>query len=145
MSGFDVRLQRVVDAAPAAAFQHWVDAGARRGWYAPDEGTRVIASESDVRVGGSYRVSVVGPGGEPLYEEDGTFEEADPPHRVVYRSTMRMADGRTVQTRVTVMFEDHDGKTLLTLLDEGYATDDLRAEFESGWPDFLDAYQRTLP
>ena len=144
MRGFDIRLERVVEATPEEAFRHWVDAAARRGWYAPDEGSKVVASEADVRVGGSYRVSVVGPRDEPLYQEDGTFEVVDPPNRVVYRSIMRMADGRTVETRVTVTFQEHEGNTLLTLLDQGFTTEELRDEFEGGWPDFLNAYERTL-
>jgi uncharacterized protein YndB with AHSA1/START domain len=145
VSSFDLRLQRVVDATPEVAFHHWVDATARRGWYAPDEGSKVVASEADVRVGGSYLVSVVGPTGEAMYREEGVFEVVDPPHRVVYRSIMRPSDGRTVETRVTVTFEEHGGKTLLTLLDEGYPTEDLRDEYEGGWPDFLTAYEQALP
>jgi hypothetical protein len=30
------------------------------------------------------------------------------------------------------------------LLDVGYPTEEVRASFEQGWPDFLDAYERTL-
>jgi uncharacterized protein YndB with AHSA1/START domain len=135
----------VVDATPEVAFHHWVDANARRGWYAPDEGSRVLSSEADVRVGGSYRVSVVGPRGEPMYVEEGTFEVVDPPHRVIYQSVMRPAGRHTVGTRVTVTFEEHEGKTLVTLLDEAYPTEELRDEFERGWPDFVNAYERTLP
>src|SRR5207244_9205240 len=65
MAGFDVRLQRVIDAAPDVAFRHWVDADGRREWYAPDEGSRVVESETDPRVGGSYRTAVVGSTGDP--------------------------------------------------------------------------------
>ena len=36
------------------------------------------------------------------------------------------------------------GKTLLTVLDVGYPTEDLRDSFEQGWPDFLDASERAL-
>jgi uncharacterized protein YndB with AHSA1/START domain len=57
---------------------------------------------------------------------------------------MRVSDGTSVETRVTVTFEERDGKTLLTLLDVGYPTEEERDEFERGWPDFLDAYERSL-
>jgi uncharacterized protein YndB with AHSA1/START domain len=79
-----------------------------------------------------------------MYREEGVFEVVDPPHRLIYRSIMELEDGSSVETRVTVTFEEHEGQTLLTLLDEGYPTAELRDEFERGWPDFLDAYRRTL-
>lgn len=145
MSTFDIRLQRVVDAIPEVAFKHWVDADARRSWYAPDEGTSVIESETDLRVGGSYTVAVVGPTGDPMFREDGVFEVVDPPRRLVYQQTMRLPDSGTVQTRVTVTFEAHEDKTLLTVIDEGYPTEEQRDTFEQGWPDFLDTYERTIP
>jgi uncharacterized protein YndB with AHSA1/START domain len=145
MSTFDIRLQRVVDAIPEVAFKHWVDADARRSWYAPDEGTSVIVSETDLRVGGSYTVTVVGPTGDPMFREDGVFEVVDQPRRLVYQQTMRLPDSSTVQTRVTVTFEAHEDKTLLTVIDEGYPTEEQRDTFEQGWPDFLDTYEQTIP
>jgi uncharacterized protein YndB with AHSA1/START domain len=145
VSTFDVRLQRVIDATPDVAFRHWVDADARRRWYAPDEGSSVIESETDLRVGGSYTVAVVGPTGDPMYREEGVFEVVDPPRRLVYQQIMQLPDGSTFKTRLTVSFEAHEGKTLLTVLDEGYPTEEQRDMFEQGWPDFLDAYERTIP
>jgi uncharacterized protein YndB with AHSA1/START domain len=122
MSTFDIRIQRVVDSPPEIAFHDWVDADARRSWYAPDEGSRVAESNTDLRVGGSYSVSVVGPTGEARFREEGVFEVVEPSHRLVYRQIMRLPDGSVVETRVTVTFEEFEGKTLLTLLDEGYPT-----------------------
>ncbi len=144
MTNFDVRFQRLIDAPPRVAFDQWVDADARRSWYAPDAGSVVVEAQTDLRVGGSYRVSVVGPTGDPMYTEEGIFEVIEAPHRLVYRQIMRLSDGSSVETRVTVTFEERDGKTLLTLLDAGYPTEEQRDEFERGWPDFLDAYQRSL-
>jgi uncharacterized protein YndB with AHSA1/START domain len=144
MSGFDIRLQRVVAAPPDVAFHHWVDAESRRRWCAPDEGSKVVEAETDLRVGGVYSFSVAGPTGNPMYRAEGVFEAVDPPHRLVYSSIMQLPDGSSVQTRVTVTFEEREGKTLLTLVDEGYPTQERRDEFESGWPDFLDAYDHTL-
>jgi Activator of Hsp90 ATPase homolog 1-like protein len=45
---------------------------------------------------------------------------------------------------VTVTFEPRGERTLLTMLDTGYPSDEQRAANESGWPGFLDAYERTL-
>lgn len=144
MTSFDIRFQRLIDVSPEVAFEQWVNAHARRSWYAPDKGSRVADAETDLRVGGSYRVSVVGPTGDPMYTEEGVFEVIEPPHRLVYQQVMRVASGSSIATRVTVTFEAHEGKTLLTLLDAGYPTEEERDEYERGWPDFLDAYERSL-
>jgi Activator of Hsp90 ATPase homolog 1-like protein len=66
------------------------------------------------------------------------------PHRLVCRQVMSVSNGSSVETRVTVTFEERDGQTLLALLEAGYPTEAQRDEFERGWPDFLDAYQRSL-
>ena len=79
-----------------------------------------------------------------MYRAEGVFEAVDPPHRLVYSSIMQSPDGSSVETRVTVTFEEHKGKTLLTLVDEEYPTQERRDEFERGWPAFLDAYDHTL-
>jgi uncharacterized protein YndB with AHSA1/START domain len=80
-----------------------------------------------------------------MFREEGVFEVVDPPRRLVYQQSMRLPDGGTVHTRVTVTFEAREGKTLLTVIDEGYPTEEQRDTFEQGWPDFLDAYERTIP
>lgn len=143
-SGFDIRLERIVNARPDAAFDHWADAEARRQWYAPDDGWIVEAAETDLHVGGAWRVRF-GPTSEEMYVEHGVFEEIDRPRRLVYTTVYEFPDGRpSFQTRVTVTFEPRGERTLLTLLDTGYPSEEQRTAYETGWPDFLDAFERTL-
>jgi uncharacterized protein YndB with AHSA1/START domain len=141
---FEIRLQRVLDTTPDAAFEHWVDASQRRRWYAPEDGW-IVEAETDLRVGGTWRV-LFGPSRDEMYLEHGVFEAIDPPHRVVYSTLYEFPDGRPpFETHVTVTFEGHEDGTLLTLLDTGYPSDEQRASNESGWGGFLDAFERTLP
>jgi len=143
MSGFDIRLERVVNAPPDETFKHWVDAEARRRWYAPEAGW-IVEAETDLRVGGAWRV-LFGPSRDEMYLEHGVFEEIDPPHRLVYNTLYEFPDGRpSFETRVTVTFAPRDGGTLLTVLDTGYPSEEQRARHESGWPGFLDAFEQTL-
>jgi uncharacterized protein YndB with AHSA1/START domain len=143
MTGLDIRLERVLNTTPDAAFKHWVSAEARRCWYAPEAGW-IVEAETDLRVGGKWRV-LFGPTREEMYLEHGVFEEIDPPHRLLYTTLYEFPDGRpSFDTRVTVTFEAHDGGTLLRLLDTGYPSEEQRAAHESGWPGFLDAFERTL-
>lgn len=144
MSRLEIRLQRVLDTTPDVAFKHWVDAQQRRRWYAPEDGW-IVEAETDLRVGGAWRV-LFGPSRDEMYLEHGVFEEIDPPHRLVYTTLYEFPDGRApFETHVTVTFEARNGGTLLTVLDTGYPSDEQRASHESGWPGFLDAFERTLP
>lgn len=129
MSGFDIRFERVVNATPEGAFRHWVDPEALRRWYAPDDSWIVETAEADLRVGGAWRVRF-GPTPEEMYVERGVFEEVDPPHRVVYTTVHEFPDGRpSFQTLVTVTFEPRGDRTLLTLLDTGYPSEELRETY----------------
>jgi uncharacterized protein YndB with AHSA1/START domain len=141
--GHDIRLQRIVAAAPDEAFTHWVNAEARRGWYAPEDGW-IVEAQTDLRIGGPWRVQF-GPSRDEMYLEHGVFEEIDRPHRVVYTTLYEFPDGRpSFDTHVTVTFEPHADGTLLTVVDRGYPTDEQRARHAGGWPYFLDAFARTL-
>jgi uncharacterized protein YndB with AHSA1/START domain len=80
-----------------------------------------------------------------MFREEGIFEVVDPPRRLVYQQRMLLPDRTTVETRVTVTFEGREDRTLLTVIDEGYPTEEQRDTFEQGWPDFLDAYERSIP
>ena len=39
---------------------------------------------------------------------------------------------------MTMTFEDQDGKTLLTMVQTGFETEELRDDFLHGWPAYLD-------
>lgn len=144
MSGFDIRFERVVNATPEGAFRHWVDPEALRRWYAPDDSWIVETAEADLRVGGAWRVRF-GPTPEEMYVERGVFEEVDPPHRVIYTTVHEFPDGRpSFQTLVTVTFEPRGDRTLLTLLDTRYPSEELRETYEEGWPEFLDRFEAAL-
>jgi uncharacterized protein YndB with AHSA1/START domain len=143
VSDFDIRLERVIDATPDAAFHHWVDPVARRSWYAPNE-SWIVEAETDLRVGGAWSVTF-GPSRDEMYRDEGVFAVVDPPHSLRYNVIMRFPDGTSFETHITVTFEaTRDGKTRFTLLDRGYPSKEERDGHESGWPLFLDAFERTL-
>ncbi len=138
----DVRIERLIDTTPDLAFAHWVDDDARRRWHSPQEGG-IVEAATDLRVGGEWSVAF-GATREELYREHGVFEVVEPPHRLVYSSVFTFPDGRSFETKVTVTFEERDGKTLMTVVDAGFPNEDQRAAHEGGWPSFLDNYERTL-
>jgi uncharacterized protein YndB with AHSA1/START domain len=145
---YDIRLERRLNVAPDVAFHHWVDADARRDWYRGDEDDWTVEATTDLRVNGRFVVRW-GPTNDDAYQEDGTFEVVEPPHRLVYTSrfTPRTAEeGEPFELRVTVTFDADGDGTLLRIVESGYPTIELRDAFmRDGSAQGLDFYERTLP
>lgn len=142
MSEREVRFERLVDAPPEAAFHAWNDAEARVRWH-KEEDHWIVEASTDLRVGGAWRVAC-GPSAEQIYVEDGVYEVVDPPHRVVYTCAHRLPGRSPFQTRITVTFEARGDQTLVTLVDAGFPDDEMRQEFEEGWPPFLATFARVV-
>lgn len=139
-----LRIERVLDALPEAVFRAWTSREAMEAWYRdrPDDVVRVV--ELDVRVGGSYRVEF-GPPDEKPYVESGEYREVEPPRRLVMSETLLGPDGvQWAGTTVTVVLEEDDGKTRLTLVHEGFPSPELRDGAAGGWPGFLDRIERLV-
>jgi uncharacterized protein YndB with AHSA1/START domain len=145
---YEIRLHRRLDVTPDVAFHHWVDADERRRWYRGDEPDWVVDAATDLRVGGRYYVRW-GPTLEQAYQEEGIFEVVDPPHRLVYTSRftpIAAHEGAPLDLRVTVIFHPDGDGTLLTLVESGYPTIDIRDAFlRNGADQGLVFYERTLP
>ncbi len=141
-TGFDIRLERVVDATPEEAFDAWTDPSGRVSWYAPQDGW-VIEAETDLRVGGKWFVRF-GATRDEMFTESGEFTEVDPPNRVAYTNVFTFPDGRSFTTLNVVTFTEVEGKTRLVVEDRGFPNEEQRSMHENGWPAFLDAYERHL-
>jgi uncharacterized protein YndB with AHSA1/START domain len=64
---------------------------------------------------------------------------------VTGRFAFRQSQGRVLSTKVTVTFEDRDGKTLLTIVQTGFENENDRdGAVEDGWPRILDALERVV-
>ena len=132
---YDLKLERLIDGTPEEVFDAFIDGEAIKEWYRiqPDWQTEVLAAEG--RVGGTMTVTF---GAEEKYREEATYIELDRPRRIVYEEKMgRVADGASFTTTVTVTLERQDGKTLLTLVQEGFHVKERRDAHEQGWPQFL--------
>ena len=139
-----LRIERILDAPPEAVFQAWTSRDAMEVWYRdrPDDVVNVV--ELDVRVGGGYRIEF-GPAGEKPYVESGEYREVDPPHRLVMSETLEGPDGtQWADTTVTVVLEQHDGKTRLVLVHENFPSVEHRDGAAGGWPGFIDRIERLL-
>jgi uncharacterized protein YndB with AHSA1/START domain len=139
----ELRLERVLDAAPETVFDAFTDPDAQRELYA-DAPDWVVKSSCDLRVGGRWTIEFGPPDGATALETC-VFEVVDRPRRLVYASTMRMPDGTSVDTAMEVRFEaEEDGRTRLVILQRGFPNRELRDELADGWPSILDGLARVV-
>ncbi|ATO12525.1 SRPBCC domain-containing protein [Micromonospora sp. WMMA2032] len=140
----DMRMTRQLPGTPEDAFDAYTDAEKQKIWFSIlDEEPGVVEIEVDLRVGGR-QTAVWGPSPEMLFRETQTFLEIDRPHRLVTESTGSSPDGTTMTTRIEVTFEEHDGGTLMTVVQSGFPTPELRdffvGEVMPGAFDRIEAY-----
>ncbi len=143
----ELRIERLFDAPPELVFDTLVDPDAQEEIYADQvEGWSLSDFDIDLRVGGTW-TTLFGPS-DGVGESDritSVFTEIDRPHRLSYDMSMFVSEwGRTVDSTVTFTFEDRDGKTLLTIVQSGFESEEDRDSFASGAPGFLDSLQRAV-
>jgi uncharacterized protein YndB with AHSA1/START domain len=103
---------RVFDAPRELVFSAFTDPKHLAQWWGPD-GFTLTTNSHDFRPGGVWRFVMRGPDGRD-YQNRVTFEEIDPPKRLVYRHSGG-DDVEPVQFTQTVTFEDlGNNKTRLT-------------------------------
>ncbi|HEX2090266.1 MAG TPA: SRPBCC domain-containing protein [Actinomycetota bacterium] len=142
---YDLRIQRLIDAAPDVVFDAFVDPEAQKELYNNEEDPDWhVESELDLRVGGTWTI-VFGNRGEEPFRLTSVFSEVDRPRRLVFKATLFQGKyGGSFDTDVTVTFEDRDGKTLMTIVETGFPTKEQRDMIEGGWPSILDALERVV-
>ncbi|WP_025619488.1 SRPBCC family protein [Salinispora cortesiana] len=125
----DMQMTRHLPATPEDAFDAYTDAEKQKIWFTLlDEQPGILEIEVDLRVGGQ-QTAVWGPNADMLFRETQTFVEIDRPHRLVPESTGSSPDGMTMTTRIEVMFEEKDGGTLMTVVQSGFPTPEVRDSF----------------
>ena len=125
---------RLIRAAPEKVFEAFVDPREIVHWWCPDEGP-TLSAETDVRVGGCFRVVFRTMDGE-LHESLGEYLEIDAPRRLVmgfwWSATPHL------RTRGTVSIDPIDTGARLTVLHEGFADTESRDSHDAGWAGALD-------
>lgn len=104
---------RTFDAPARLVFAAWTNAELFRQWWAPKSfGISFRSCEVDARTGGRYRLVFNTPGSDQPMEFTGRYIEVTPHSRLVWTNE-ESSDGAVT----TAIFEEKDGKTLLTLSD----------------------------
>lgn len=137
-------VRRSYPAARERLFEAWTDPEIMRKWFSP-EGLTNPAVDVDLRVGGAYRIEMLGPDGRrPV--AIGTYKEVTHPERLVFTWGWEEAsdEAHTGETVVTVEFFDQDGNTEVVITHGGFATEDACTGHEQGWTSTLEGLARVI-
>jgi uncharacterized protein YndB with AHSA1/START domain len=139
----DLRFERVIDAAPEEVFDAFTRPDGQRAFYGQDDPGWIVQSECDLRVGGVWTVAF-GPSPSELYRHEHVFRAIERPRRLLLATTEIRLDGSTFKTELELTFEDRDGRTLMTMVQRGFPTVELRDEHERGLPNAFARLQRVV-
>jgi uncharacterized protein YndB with AHSA1/START domain len=139
-----ISVTRVFDSPPAEVWKEWTEPERFADWFG--HSTAVVPLETvtmDVRVGGSWRLTMlVGPRRTRI-DWRGSYLEVDPPRRLV----LTMSDDPHVDeyAQITVVLTDlGDGRTEMQFEQRGRMTRERFRRAESGWGGFFDRIAERL-
>jgi uncharacterized protein YndB with AHSA1/START domain len=101
----------------------------------------VVSADTDVRVGGSFRIVFHTLDGEQ-HDVSGRYNEVVPNQKLAFSWAWRTMPER--ESRVTLTFKPDSDGTLLTLFHEQFADEAARDGHEQGWSGALDKLERML-
>jgi uncharacterized protein YndB with AHSA1/START domain len=139
----ELRLTRVIDAPPEVVFDAFTSDGGQLAFYGSDDPGWIVESRCDLRVRGRWTVTF-GPSRDHLYRHDSVFEVVDRPRRIVLRTTEHRPDQPSFAFSIEFTFEAQDGRTLMTMIQFGFPTAELRDEHGRGVPAALGRFERVV-
>ena len=137
-----LELKRVVPAAPSVVFGAFSAADELAKWWGP-KGFTVPSLEFKPRVGGSYRIQMQPPEGDPFYVT-GEFREVDPPARLVYMFVYEDPDPDDVETLAELSFRDLGESTEIVFTQGPFKTEARRELHRNGWTDSFDKLEQLI-
>ncbi|HEY1274066.1 MAG TPA: SRPBCC domain-containing protein [Thermoleophilaceae bacterium] len=139
----ELRLERVIDAPPDVVFEAFTSHGGQLAFYGTDDPAWIVQSQCDLRVGGLWTVTF-GPSPNHLYRHHSVFEIIDRPRRIVLATTESRPDRPSFDFAVEFTFEAQDGRTLMTVIQSGFPTPELRDEHGRGVPNAFARLERAI-
>lgn len=121
---------RHLRASPERVFAAWTDPKILAKWFFPNSAFEVPVAETDVKVGGRYRIVMKSPDGE-LHDVSGVYREIVANKRLVF--SWAWASEPNDQTIVTIDLRPIGGATELTLTHDRFATETSREKHLQGW------------
>jgi uncharacterized protein YndB with AHSA1/START domain len=140
-------ITRTFDAPRELVWQAWSDPKHFKHWMGPKDHP-IVHTEGEFRSGGKWRGCLRSTAtGEELWQS-GVYKDIKEPERIVFTFAWDRAEGsRSPETEITVLFEEHNGKTLMTFRQAVFESVESRDGHRSGWSstfDRLAEYLNTL-
>ena len=126
----------------STVWQHLIDPALLATWWGPHGFTNVV-DPWDLRVGGTYRITMQPPGGEEFHLR-GEFREVVPEDRLVYTFVWEEPDPDDFQNEVTVTLAARDDATVLAIDHGPFKNEARRAPPRGGWTDAMDKLEALL-
>jgi uncharacterized protein YndB with AHSA1/START domain len=137
-SDLELRITRVFDAPRPLVFKAWTQPEHLARWWGP-RGFTLPSCQLDLRPGGAYHFHMRGPDGDDHWTQ-GVIREVVEPERIVMAGCWVDGNGnpRSPETVTTVMLEDLEGKTRLTLHQLVFESVTARDAHHGGWSSSFD-------
>jgi uncharacterized protein YndB with AHSA1/START domain len=139
----DVRVARLIDATPEEVFDAFTNPDGQEALYGQDDPGWIVRSQCDLRVGGAWTVDF-GSSPRELYRHRHVFEVIDRPRRLLASTTETRLGGTTLRFETEFTFEARDEKTLMTMIQRGLPTAELREEHRRGVPNAFARLERFI-
>lgn len=142
---YDLTMTRLIPATPEEVFDAYTDPEKQRIWFSIlSEEPGYVKIEADLRVGGEM-TNVWGPSEDEVFYENNLIRVFEPPHRLAVTSSGGSPDGMTMTTEIDITFEAAEGGTLVTVVQTGFPTEEMRDFFTTvAWVGALDRIETYL-
>ena len=137
-----LEMVRALPVAPARVFAAFSDRDELAKWWGP-EGFSVGSLDFEPSVGGTYRIEMQPPEGDPFYL-GGEFREVDPPRRLAFTFVYEDPDPDDVETLVELSFRDRGESTEVVFTQGRFKTEARRELHRDGWTDSFDRLEQLL-
>lgn len=129
----ELLITRIFDAPRSLVFKAWSSPEHLARWWGPSGYTLPIC-KMDFRPNGAYRYCMRSPEGTDHWIH-GVYREVVEPERIVLTGSWTDANGNPTSppTTTTITFEEHDGKTKLTLHNGIFESVTERDSHRGGW------------
>jgi uncharacterized protein YndB with AHSA1/START domain len=135
-------MTRVLPAPPPVVFDAFADPDKLARWWGP-AGFTAPSVDFEPRAGGSYRIEMQPPEGDPFHLV-GEFREVDPPRRLVFTFVWEPPDPDDVETLVELSFRDLGDSTEVAFAQGEFKTEPRRELHRDGWSEGFDRLEALL-
>jgi uncharacterized protein YndB with AHSA1/START domain len=136
-----VRIERTFDASAEDVFDAWTSEEVISRWFRPGVGWQEADADVDLRVGGTVRVVMRTPDGEPV-EASGEYTLIERPHRLAF--TWTFEDDPSNQQMIELEFTERDGATTVVFVNSNISEERRRDQQYDGWSTCFDEMGRVL-